>query len=1255
MSRKIHIWNLVFIVVAILVAVFSAQQGVMPIRDANSHKSLLSVLSSKSDAFKKSVATQQNSLSPSAEQEEDLPVVNRYSGLSEDETWTADNVYLLTGTVTIPDGVTLTIEPGTIVKIGAGYNFRGFQVDQGGSLVANGTTVAPIIITSYRDDSVGGDSNGDGASSGQPADYQTGVYSQYGSVSLTKVLAKYAADENTLHANCDNSGGQLIINDNTFESGLTLSGCTSGMMSFLRNEFNIQSGLAISAGNIDPSLIPLAGTNSNTFSGSGRNNTIALRQSTVDVGSTWNVSSDSGATILNEYNLTIDGVVNIGAGVVIKSGISYGTYDSIKVEAGGALNAAGTATDPVIFTSYKDDSVAGDSNGDGTSVGAPGDYGKGIYALGGSVDLSRIQIGNASDSTAVYIPCSQDLGSVTISDSTLHTGVWYYYCSDASKLSMQRNTFDIDRGYAIDSYGSDLSGIDLSGIDENVLNGTGTSRVINLQQSYILNGNSWSVDGSSNAVLLINGMTVEGSLGVTSGTIIKVGMAYGSYDGIKTQGPDANLSVAGVSNNPVIITSYRDDSVGGDSNGDGVSSGQPGDYSKAFYVNGGSTVISESSIRNAGVQSGVYITCSQDLNSATVSNNDLQSGVTYYYCDTSSKLTMQDNTFDVPNGFAIDVYNSDVSGIELSGDHKNVVMGTDKARVINLQQAHVLSGNSWSVDGSSNAVISLISMTVDGGLHIEPGATIKIGMPYARYDGITAKSGSVVDISGSSTSPVTITSYRDDSVGGDSNGDGASTGSGGDYGSGVIVNGGTIGISNTIFKYANNQSSVWIGCSQDVNQVNINDSTFNTGLSYYYCEDANKLTMQRNTFDVANGYAIDIYNSNVTGIVLSGSEKNTFSGTGQAQFINSYQARVPAGSQWTVSGDSGAALGITGLDVYGSLNLKNGLNVKLGKYYASNGITVKNGGILSVDGSSSPVKMTSYRDDSVGGDSEGDGSNSTPYAGVYGSAISAESGSSIDLQDMTIKYATTALWLNQDASLDGVTLKSIIEGVYVGNNANVDATNMLIDDAQTGLEVTQGSMVYRGILTGVGDKGIRACSWASTDCSVDAAYTDWGSASGPVNSSNQSLVCGKVTVSPWLSGSSTVNGGLFTSKNCDNSTTPNEQLNTSAQYYSDRMALRDIDCGNGFQDACAAMTTAQNCLGAATSLAASTSSFPLPNGNAYDQPAQWGGMLADNASDFIQSVEGPVPILSAASFATKLLGAVTTILNVANAYNTCAP
>lgn len=73
--------------------------------------------------------------------------------LTENETWTANNVYILEGKVVVDNGVTLTIEAGTIIKGAKGQeaSASALVVDQGGKLMANGTAESPIIFTSVDD------------------------------------------------------------------------------------------------------------------------------------------------------------------------------------------------------------------------------------------------------------------------------------------------------------------------------------------------------------------------------------------------------------------------------------------------------------------------------------------------------------------------------------------------------------------------------------------------------------------------------------------------------------------------------------------------------------------------------------------------------------------------------------------------------------------------------------------------------------------------------------------------------------------------------------------------------------------------------------------------------------------------------------------------------------------------------------------------------------------------------------------------
>ena len=88
-------------------------------------------------------------------------VALRFSGtISKDSTLTlAKSPYVITSTLTIASQVTLTIQPGVIVKFQPGD----VRMDVQGTLIANGAVNDSIIFTSYYDDTYGGDTNGDGS------------------------------------------------------------------------------------------------------------------------------------------------------------------------------------------------------------------------------------------------------------------------------------------------------------------------------------------------------------------------------------------------------------------------------------------------------------------------------------------------------------------------------------------------------------------------------------------------------------------------------------------------------------------------------------------------------------------------------------------------------------------------------------------------------------------------------------------------------------------------------------------------------------------------------------------------------------------------------------------------------------------------------------------------------------------------------------------------------------------------------------
>lgn len=76
------------------------------------------------------------------------------ANITNNTTWETGNVYILAGRIAVVNGVTLTIEPGVIVKgqAGTAENATALIVARGGMLMAEGSATQPIIFTSVADE-----------------------------------------------------------------------------------------------------------------------------------------------------------------------------------------------------------------------------------------------------------------------------------------------------------------------------------------------------------------------------------------------------------------------------------------------------------------------------------------------------------------------------------------------------------------------------------------------------------------------------------------------------------------------------------------------------------------------------------------------------------------------------------------------------------------------------------------------------------------------------------------------------------------------------------------------------------------------------------------------------------------------------------------------------------------------------------------------------------------------------------------------
>ncbi|MBT4499745.1 MAG: hypothetical protein HOC74_18605, partial [Gemmatimonadetes bacterium] len=79
------------------------------------------------------------------------------SGTVADTIWTtAGSPYIVKGNLIIPENVTLGLESGVVVKFNNTHYIR-----VNGILDMQGTSDNPVVFTSWKDDSAGGDTNND--------------------------------------------------------------------------------------------------------------------------------------------------------------------------------------------------------------------------------------------------------------------------------------------------------------------------------------------------------------------------------------------------------------------------------------------------------------------------------------------------------------------------------------------------------------------------------------------------------------------------------------------------------------------------------------------------------------------------------------------------------------------------------------------------------------------------------------------------------------------------------------------------------------------------------------------------------------------------------------------------------------------------------------------------------------------------------------------------------------------------------------
>ena len=308
--------------------------------------------------------------------------------LTEDQTWESENIYILDGRVIVDEGVTLTIEAGTIIKGEEGLETlaSALVIDQGATLIAEGTASEPIIFTSVLDGISQGETtgtldiadtglwggvivlgnapisvNGDLETAqieGLPADESYGQYGGTNPADNSGIL-KYISIRH---------GGITIGQDNEI-NGLTLGGVGSGtVIENIEVVANADDGIEWFGGTVDVTNAIVWSQGDDGFdadqSWSGTlSNGVVIMGSESGSGLELDGPEGSAAT---EAGFTMENITLIGAGTSskyadLRDGIivnlnnvfAYGFNEEATVNISGADSATELSADRITFSNWE--------------------------------------------------------------------------------------------------------------------------------------------------------------------------------------------------------------------------------------------------------------------------------------------------------------------------------------------------------------------------------------------------------------------------------------------------------------------------------------------------------------------------------------------------------------------------------------------------------------------------------------------------------------------------------------------------------------------------------------------------------------------------------------------------------------------------------------------------------------------------------------------------------------------------------------
>jgi parallel beta-helix repeat protein len=1078
--------------------------------------------------------------------------VTKTGTITADETWSG--VIEITGFVTIGETATVTVNPGTIIKFGTNY-----RISVDGTFIAIGTVGSKINFTSILDDSLGGDTNGDGGATTPAAGDWARIENVTGhtaNTSLEHVVIKYGGSSSS--AVIFVGSGKYSIDD------VSIMDCsTAGVL---------VSGNAVESYDFNNLSLERIGTTTSHY-GVGVINTNAVVTSTnlttVDVAGrhvsitkgphTWRSSGTSfsgggikaieirGGTITGDevfdaevpYLLTAELIIADGGSLTIPPGTIVFAETAGKIKNQGKLNAIGTAESPIIFTSLKDDTVGGDANGDADATSPAAQDWQGIQT-DFTTSVTRLEhcefsYGGGSQNTTIYAL----RGLTTIEDCLIQFSESRAVFISAGDAILRNNTFTDAASTGVYMRNSQGYSILENNHFENCVTGV---YAWESGVELIASGTTAVNCGNTNAVKFVD---TTGSLGidedqiwqeellyyVTRDVIVAAGVSWTIAPGTLVKFAAGNrvtingdLSAVGTEDSPIQFTSILDDSIGGDTNEDAeattpVAGDWAGlvvrnngsielDYVEMYYggkVGAGSTALvldgtTEFSITNSTFAyselRGIWL---EDRPSGIISGNTIRdvggNGLYAKSNTTGPGVEITNNHFENTGGKAM--WYSISSPFTFSG---NTFTGDLNSQTIRMRGGRISDGTTTTLlanqtyvfldDGTNQAVLEIER---GGTLIVEEGAILK----FDKFRGI--RQDGHMELRGTEENPVILTSALDDTAGGDTNNDGNTTtpapgdwmsiwirdtflsqaglatgifenievryaglepvGSGGTGTPAILLDGGTFEMKNVSIL---DSFDVGFRSRHDVGEATIDGMTIiGSPLEAINLEDGT-IHLNNITIDEIDGAPLDL---------RMGSLDFTLDNLVVGENVPSNRTRVTGNTRTHI------VLGHTPLVVFedrfgldwgtgfvpSSITILPGTVVKIAPSAPFVPVIMADGrGHLILNGEPGrPIIITSLLDDSIFGDTNGDGNTTSPAPGDWDGIFLSDPNS--QLNHVEVRYSKSVelghpLGAFYTISVNGLHLHDI-EGnaLELKNPLNVDISNSLFYDFEGRGILAQGN------------------------------------------------------------------------------------------------------------------------------------------------------------------------------------------------------